>query len=251
MARLSRFLLLTTSIAGLSGAAAQAADMPVVVAQPAAFGWSGFYIGANGGYGFSGRTRAVNLNQTFAATFPFFNADVGSLDTKGGFGGIQFGRNVQFGRLVLGLEVDAQWGDIKGHSAGSVPYLAPGGVLNVTTRNSVTAFGTVRPRIGVTWDNALLYATGGAAWGNIHHAQASIDNFGFAAVGGKSVGQFGYAVGGGVEYAFSRNLSAKVEYLYVDLGSVHQKDAAFWPAFLVTAFADATPHARTSRCTRA
>ena len=94
----------------------------------------------------------------------------GSLNTDGGFGGVQAGYNLQMGRWVLGVETDFQGADISDKSASTVLNFRPGLNATVTSENRVRWFTTVRPRIGFIWDRTtLLYATGGAAWGSIEH----------------------------------------------------------------------------------
>jgi outer membrane immunogenic protein len=82
-------------------------------------------------------------------------------------------------------------------------------------------FGTFRGRLGFTAiPELLIYATGGLAYGQI---DASADTF-FSSTNHypTSVSQTkaGWTVGGGTEWAFARNWSAKIEYLYVDFGNV-------------------------------
>jgi outer membrane immunogenic protein len=241
MAKLSNVIALTTGIVALFGAAVTASADGYVTrggavpcCQP---GWNGFYVGINGGYGFAARDEGVTFNETFA-TLPFFGpAAVGSLSPAGGFGGFQIGGNLQLGSFVFGLEADFQWSDISDTSAGSVtPYLAPGGIATMTSKNSVGSFGTLRPRIGFAWDRTLVYATGGLAWGGITHELRWNDNFGFTAQDRTSSSQVGYVVGGGFEHAFSHNLSLKLEYQYIDLGSTSYKAAELFGA-AATAFA--------------
>ena len=82
------------------------------------------------------------------------------------------------------------------------------------TRNNWLA--TFRGRIGYAFDRWLPYITGGGAYGNVK-ATVSVPAFGLAA--SSSNNQLGWTVGAGLEYAFLSNWSAKIEYLYVDLGS--------------------------------
>ena len=82
----------------------------------------------------------------------------------------------------------------------------PGGC---TTQSDWLA--TVRGRAGYAWDRVLFYGTGGAAFGDLQ-AAAGVLPF-------NSTTQVGWTAGAGVEFAFTPNLTGKVEYLYVDLGS--------------------------------
>ncbi len=91
--------------------------------------------------------------------------------------------------------------------------------LNNNFRSDIDFLGTVRGRLGVTYDRALFYATGGLAYGDTKHSVTMFGptgNVQFA--GDRSETKVGYAVGAGLEYALYRNLSVKAEYLYYNLG---------------------------------
>jgi len=190
---MKKYLLASVAALGLVAAgAASAADLPsrkgpvaAPVYMPPAFSWTGFYVGANAGYGWGN----VNANGW---------ANVGDLD--GFVGGGQVGYNYQMGQFVLGLEADLQGADL---SSGNNL-----GLLNVKT----DYFGTVRARVGVAFDRFMPYITGGWAYGNV---KTSIPGIGFSSDRSHTGG---YAVGGGLEYAVTNNIIAGVEYLYVDLG---------------------------------
>jgi outer membrane immunogenic protein len=190
---MKKYLLASVAALGLVAAgAASAADLPsrkgpvaAPVYMPPAFSWTGFYVGANAGYGWGN----VNANGF---------ANVGDLD--GFVGGGQVGYNYQMGQFVLGLEADLQAADL---SSGNNL-----GLLNVKT----DYFGTVRARAGVAFDRFMPYITGGWAYGNV---KTSIPAIGFSSDRSHTGG---FAVGAGLEYAVTNNIIAGVEYLYVDLG---------------------------------
>jgi outer membrane immunogenic protein len=99
-----------------------------------------------------------------------------------------------------------------------IPVVATGDFMTDSTK--ATFLATVRPRIGVVFDRALFYATGGVAIGTVKTSDL------FAGFGGtvfkttsNTTTRTGWTVGGGLEYAFGNNWSAKVEYLFVDLGN--------------------------------
>jgi outer membrane immunogenic protein len=185
---MKKILLASVALFGFAGAAS-AADLPVRSAPPApivaavpVFTWTGFYVGVNAGYGWndSGDGDLVFEGETI----------VGDSDNDGGFiGGGQIGYNYQIGSFVVGLEGDIQYADF-----GGVNY--DFGPLGIYENDNDDWFGTVRARAGVAFDRALIYATGGFAF---------TDN------------RNGWTVGGGLEYAFTNNLSAKIEGLYVNL----------------------------------
>ena len=190
---MKKYLLASVAALGLVAAgAASAADLPsrkgpiaAPVYMPPAFTWTGFYVGANAGYGWGN----VNANGW---------ANVGDLD--GFVGGGQIGYNYQIGQFVLGLEADLQAADL---SSGDNL-----GLIGVKT----DYFGTVRARLGFAVDRFMPYITGGWAYGNV---KTSIPSVAFSSDRSHTGG---YAVGAGLEYAFTNNIIAGVEYLYVDLG---------------------------------
>ena len=189
---MKKYLLASVAALGLVAAgAASAADLPsrkgpvVAPVYVPAFTWTGFYVGANAGYGWGN----VNANGF---------ANVGDLD--GFVGGGQVGYNYQMGQFVVGLEADLQAADLSsGNNLGLV-------------RVKTDYFGTVRARVGVAFDRFMPYITGGWAYGNV---KTSIPAVGFSSDRSHTGG---YAVGAGLEYAVTNNIIAGVEYLYVDLG---------------------------------
>ncbi len=177
--------------------AAEAADMPVkgpyYKAAPRSvvsyYNWTGFYAGINGGYGWGASD---------------WDSPAIALKPKGWLAGGTLGYNWQYGAIVYGLEGDFDWADIKDSTTCAA-------VFTCETKQSWLA--TARGRIGYAFDRWLPYLTGGAAFG---HVKASSTNP--AATGAGST-MTGWTAGAGLEYAFLGNWSAKIEYLYVDLGS--------------------------------
>jgi outer membrane immunogenic protein len=169
---------------------ATAADLPArpYVKAPAyapqAYNWSGFYVGVNGGYGFG--------------TSSF--TDTNNFDVNGGLVGGTVGYNWQVGQGVFGLEGDGDWSDIKGSTTTGCP--------GCETRNDWLA--TFRGRAGYAFDRVLPYVTGGLAAGDIKAITP-----GFPGIDNDRVG---WTVGGGLEFAIAGPWTAKLEYLYVDLG---------------------------------
>lgn len=169
---------------------------PAYEAMPT-FTWTGFYAGANIGYGWNAGT-----SRYYDPAFGF----VGSSKTGGFVGGVQAGYNYQFGMVVLGAETDIQYAAVgnKGASYGNIYY----------SGNSDGYFGTIRGRLGVAFDRALVFATGGFAYGDIGGNNAYDPVLGYHRDNSTNGG---WTLGGGVEYAVSNNLAAKVEGLYVNL----------------------------------
>ena len=161
-------------------------DEPVY--EPQRTRWDGFYLGINGGYGWSD-------NESFD-TFAF------DIDPEGGFGGGQIGFNVVTGRLLLGAEADIQGADISDRSV----------VGGTSLTTNIDYVGTVRGRLGFVSDRTLIYGTAGYAWADVD-ATASAGGLSISADDTLS----GYVVGGGVEYALTDQWSTKLEYQYIDL----------------------------------
>jgi len=222
---MKKLLLSTVALVGLA-TSAMAADLPArrsvapapFVAVPV-FTWTGFYVGVNAGYGFSdSNDDAVFVPQgTFLAPFAGSSGIVsnGGNENDGFVGGAQIGYNLQFGAFVVGVEADIQYADLGGNNNRTAVYTPVTGAVPVgfTPGSAVSGleyFGTVRARAGVAFDRLLVYATGGFAFGGFDGG-----NSGFVDDGDDIQG--GYAVGGGLEYAFTNNLTAKIEGLYVNL----------------------------------
>ncbi len=202
---MKKILLSTVAFAGLT-AGAMAADLPRRMAPPPpvpmaaipVFTWTGFYVGVNGGVAFQDEDNDRRDGRG--------GRRGGRGDDTSILGGGQIGYNMQFGMFVAGVEADIQAIDFERIN----PALDPGRNRNrdrVNGRDNddeVDLFGTVRGRLGLAaFDRALIYATGGLAWKADENSNSGSDDIGFT-------------VGGGVEYAFTNNLSLKVEGLYVD-----------------------------------
>jgi outer membrane immunogenic protein len=197
--------------AGLLTTNALAADMPVKapVATPApvaACTWCGFYIGIHGGYGW-GHVDA-SIDGVGISPVP---------EPKGWFGGMQAGYNWMMSpNWLLGLETDISVGSIRD----TVSLFSIPGVVSFDASSELENFGTFRGRVGYTQGSWLLYATGGLAWGRNQVITAlNIPGiFSFQLMHDHQT-HFGWTAGGGVEWAMTPHWTAKVEYLYADLGS--------------------------------
>jgi outer membrane immunogenic protein len=211
---------------------ALAADIPAapVVRAPVqapGYSWYGFYIGIHGGYGW-GRNGvnftpdAFYLGPFAAGVIPFAAAN----DPKGFIGGIQYGSNWQFGKIVLGTEGDFSYTDIK--SSQTIAAAFAGTPFTVNADQRLKWFGTTRVRGGfLVTDNVLLYATGGLASGRVESSSNIIINLpGGCVVPGPCPGgtiakdKWGWAAGGGIELA-EGPWQFRVEYLHYDLGTVN------------------------------
>ena len=196
-------VLAVSAVALLASAQANAADMY----RPSEGGykdgpayatanWAGFYAGVNGGGAWANNKQLVDY---------YFHG----LSPAGGFGGGQIGYNLQgfiHPQLVLGVEADIQGSGISAKGAdGALPY-----------KSDLDYFGTVRGRAGYAVDRALVYFTGGFAYGGLRKASQEYamgdqiqTNSGFAT---------GYLLGGGLEYQITPVWSVKAEYQYMNFG---------------------------------
>jgi outer membrane immunogenic protein len=198
---MNRFLTVGCLAATLVAApvAAQAADAgrpPSYRAPiPYFYDWSGFYVGAHIGGGWTG----------------------GDDGQSGLVGGGQFGWNYQVGQWVLGVEGDMAATSIK-DSASVTVFVPGGGVGFAHGEASLDWISTFAGRFGWTFDRWLVYGKLGGAW-----AHVSADAF--ASVPGMSVSASldktfsGWVLGVGTEYALRDNWSVKLEYNMLDFGN--------------------------------
>lgn len=251
---MKRVLLTATAISIIVGSSAYAADLPSrkspSVAPPSPPIWSGFYAGLNAG-GTFGNNAALN-GTTWNIWQPPGNVDAvsaallsGSASNSGNasfIGGGQIGYNFQGNYsgigFVTGIEADIQGLAGSGSNASRTraagydagPFFNPGSIVsNQSGSSTLNYFGTVRGRLGyIVTPTLLVYGTGGLAYGgingNVQNTQFWGDNSGVWNVvnGSQSYSntQVGWTAGGGAEWMFMPNWSAKAEYLYYDLGRV-------------------------------
>jgi len=217
------------TVAATSGA--YAADLPLK-APPVvvAWNWSGFYLGGNIGYGW-GQNPITDINDGAFAP----GVGYGSFDPEGFLGGFHAGANWQTGRVVVGLEGDLSFADVKGSSQVS----AGSGLVSIVDRSStVSRSGTIdllgsgRARFGyLVTPNVLIYGTGGAAFSDSNRTLAfsDVDTFvpPFRGNGSRLVSsntlptwRIGWVAGLGVETRLlDSNWLARLEYLHYDLGN--------------------------------
>lgn len=160
----------------------------------APFSWTGIYVGAHLGYGFSDVDwQEIGFN--------------GSHGGEGALVGAQIGYNIQMGRIVYGVEADM-----------SASYIDGG---NFCCGHTVNWLGSVRGRLGLTaFDNrTLFYATAGAAWAEVE----------YSSIGSFTDTHFGWVAGGGIERAMTPNITARIEYLYYDFDRIDAPAGAVAP----------------------
>ena len=242
---MKKLLLATTAFVVLAAASASARDnVRPAYAPPPAYSWNGWYVGANVGYGWGDARYDAALN---ASALGFFVPEIGagqatagtaisqSQKIDGAIGGVQTGYNYQFGAWVWGLETDFQGSGQNGSSTFARTFNTPviGPIpVSATTDHKLEWFGTTRGRLGFLWSpNVLLYGTAGVAYGQVKDSVT----FNGSALGGavtaaanadfKDV-KAGWTAGAGIEAALWGGWSAKLEYLYIDLGKTEQTATA-------------------------
>jgi outer membrane immunogenic protein len=220
---------------------AYAADMALKAPPPVApaWTWSGFYVGGNVGGGWGQTTgNFVTATPDFAAAIAVgqIPSSLG-LQSSGVIGGGQLGYNRQSGAWLFGLEADLEGSGVRGGA--SLTSGIPVTINNAS--NTLDWFGSARARIGVVAQpNWLLYATGGVAFGQTRDSHQTVSSL--APAGGNFIGsvsqtRVGWTAGGGVEWMFARQWTAKAEYLYMDLGgsAVTSRDTTgIFPASTLT-----------------
>jgi outer membrane immunogenic protein len=238
--------------------------------------WTGFYVGLNAGGTWSSNNSiyvasapifangALGPAAAFSAAAALGGSGVFSSNAGGFLGGGQIGYNWQFynGAAVAGIEADIQGIAYSNNNRNYISAIpAPFGnnvVTAMSARKSLDYIGTVRGRLGWLFTPTLLvYGTGGLAYGgvtvNVAGFQGVVPGNANFATAGFAGGQFsdtrvGWTAGGGLEWMFWPNWSAKVEYLYYDLGSVRTSggltatttSATFTPAPSALAWANVT-----------
>lgn len=188
---------------------------PRASASPPAFTWRGFHVGMTFGAGFSSDWSAPGF-RTGANLQPDSLWSASLIGANGLLGGVQAGYDYAVGRLVFGVEADWQAAGLNG-SAHTVGTGEPLTLLKA--KQAVDWFGTLRGRIGfAVAPRLLIYGTGGLAYGGGFKLFGYRDAIEREAEVLQNPVSFGFAAGGGLEWAFLPDWSARFDYLYVNLG---------------------------------
>jgi outer membrane immunogenic protein len=214
-----------------SSASAIAGSLPVRAPSPAPilatpFSWNGFYAGLHAGYGWTlGDVAGIH----YLSDPAFLVGPVGRVEPEGFLGGAQAGYNLQYGNLVFGVEGDFSF---TGRSETARGFIfnpseigeAHNGSPNYLIHTRENWFGSVRGRVGIAADRALFYFTGGVGFTDVRYSLRDSfiflhPRFGFTGAGSGSAKatRAGWVAGGGVEYAFTDNFTARLEGLYYDV----------------------------------
>jgi outer membrane immunogenic protein len=226
---------------------ASVASAALPAAPATAPSWTGFYVGAAFGGGWSG--HAVNLTPNDPLMASIFAGTAGGVSEQplatsyrvnrgGPVGGFELGYNFQADpKWVLGLEADFSASAIDGKAVTASAILsAPIVTANTTAKEDAAWYGTLRGRLGwLASPNVMLFGTGGLAYGRTNQSATLDVSTGFFTAGGgftfscagagtcqsasSATTRVGWTAGGGVEWALDAHWTAKAEYLLVDLGS--------------------------------
>jgi outer membrane immunogenic protein len=208
---MKKFFLATVGLVALGMAGpASAADLaarPYVKAPPApvipVYDWSGFYIGGNGGGGWSHTCFDVT---NFRGPVAFSE---GCHDASGGVVGGQVGYRWQTAGWVFGVEAQGDWADLKGSN---VSLFVPAW----TNNSKIDAFGLFTGQVGYAWNNVLWYVKGGAAvTDDRYRGTVTATGVLFDSANGT---RWGGTVGTGVEWGFAPNWSVAFEYDHLFMG---------------------------------
>jgi outer membrane immunogenic protein len=232
-------IVLATVLAALGSASVLAADLPArgmytkaPMADPAT-NWSGFYVGGDVG--------AASMNSSGDDTSNFFENDTitgnnvqhRSLNSNSAIGGVHAGYNWQFAPTwVIGIEGDWQWTDLK-HSfcRGTDSFVSPcmdfgRGVFNLN--DQIQGIGTVRARLGYTFDRMMIYGTGGIAIGDTKSSIGVDCRVAGCGDSGTRIAlsqdttfhKTGWVAGAGAEWMVNPSWIVRAEYQHIDLGNV-------------------------------
>ena len=212
------FITAMLSIATVGTALAADLPPPAPVQAPAAYiptvapvyNWGGIYVGINGGYGFGQSQWTDPANTISGAT------SSGYFSTNGGLVGGTVGANFQTDAFVFGVEGDIDWQSVSGTNnnvfcLSGISTTSGGAASGIGCETQSDWLGTIRARVGYAADRVLFYGTAGGAFGGV---QTSLNG-----LSTQNTTKFGWTAGAGVEWAFADNWTARVEYLYVDLGN--------------------------------
>jgi outer membrane immunogenic protein len=198
---MNKTLIGIAAAVALIGTPALAADMPLKTPTPlvaAPYDWTGLYVGLHAGAGWldSGFVEAEE-----------------DLSGAGWLGGVQVGGNWQWRQWVIGVE-----GEFWGSSLYDRRFEAdPGGSENATVNNRWDAALSVRS--GIAFDRAWVYGKLGVVWGKFNYSETDAFSDGSTYVSANAIST-GVLLGVGFEYALTDHWSTKLEYNYIDYGTV-------------------------------
>ncbi|WP_395687447.1 outer membrane protein [Aestuariivirga sp.] len=190
----------------LIAASANAADVEVV---DTAAGWSGFYVGAAVGYGGASFDGVTDTSEGDTEDSTWMSGDLQGGLTYGGYAGF----NIDHGGIVFGLEADFGGADFSETAADD-----DGDDIDT---HDVNWIGTLRGRVGASYDSTLIYMTGGVALAGSTFESTDNKNSCCENTGKDDLLSVGYVIGAGLEHQFHNNISLRLEGLYYGAMNEH------------------------------
>ena len=214
---MKKLLIGTVGVIALGVAPAMAADLPARVYSKASavvdpvYNWTGFYIGANGGWGSSSKCWDANSLNNGINNILLFVPPLpdGCHNATGGVVGGQVGYRWQSAAWVFGLEAQGDWANLSGSNLSLLRGIS-------TNRSKIDGLGLFTGQVGYAWKNALLYVKGGAAVARDEYDLLLVDTG--LSVAAANETRWGGVVGVGLEYGFAQNWSAAIEYDHEFMG---------------------------------
>jgi len=204
---------IAVALVALSSISVLAADLgarPITKAPPIdpTYNWSGFYIGANAGYGVA-KNEHADITPGGAWWTAFAGAgSIQTIDPRGAVYGGQIGYNWQAANWVFGLEGQFNGADLKRTDLSK--FYPDTDFLS----SKINSIGTVTGRLGYAFNNWLPYIKGGYAAAHLETKNFDTSDDYLS----HSAWRSGYVVGTGLEVAFAANWILGVEYNYMDFG---------------------------------
>lgn len=211
---MSRFVKLFASTAVSAIVVGAYAVSPASAEDRTASPWEGFYFGVTGGYATGDADVNGSLRQNHLNPASQLVSEDGKADLDGGMVGGLVGYDYSVGNgIVIGVVGDLSWMGISGDADVDPAVILSG--TDYTVDASVDWLGTIRGRVGFELGDALIYGTGGLAFGGV---DTDLHVAGGGNIGSDSGTQFGWTVGAGINYMATERIMLGAEYLYVDLG---------------------------------
>ncbi len=207
-----------------------AASSAIAVESP---NWTGFYLGVNGGWGWSSIDTTISPVGTVSKSD--FNSQALNQDINGALFGVQLGYNYNFkNHWVIGIEGDFDGASLNGTEQTSAPSkLNPNGSTDsFKVTDKIDWLTSIRPRVGYQFGSGLAYVTGGIAWANINrtsqvNAETAPAVYGANASTDSSSTRSGWALGVGYEWMMAKNWTVRGEYIHYGFSQTDNDYATF------------------------
>jgi len=206
----------------------QCSNAGTISPQPPVYSqWRNLYIGGNIGSVWGNARSKLKIANDSADSY-FLPANVSGISSSGSLnmskaqlaGGAQIGYNLLIkSRLLLGLELSYDYFDFDKIKGNTFYYTTSNTPYYLTTTASIKQMGTLRPRIGFSFNRFMPFITGGVAATKFNFNQTfSEPPFSLVTTRFNKI-KYGWSLGTGIEYACFKNISLKMDYLYTNFGS--------------------------------